>query len=181
MKYLLVIIALFLTACSSGGGGSNSPKVSDTIQSETPEPLTSMWYGDSRCASNTYLESRNCFGGRKLIDLDHIDTDYDVIIIHLGFNDMFVATPEQFGAHLAYLIQGVESKTWCILPTWANYNRPAWLVSEFRQAMIDACPNTVDPQIEGYDADRIHYTDENYQQIREAYKGIINTFRLSDL
>lgn len=166
-KIITVLMVFAITGC-----GRSIVNQSVTVQSESDSPKTSMLYGDSRCVDNIYIESRDCVGGRSLTDLDYINTDYDVIIIHLGFNDMFTVTPEQYGAHLAYLIHGAEYKTWCILPTWFNYHRPSSMVAEFREQMILICTNIKDPQIEGYQEDQIHYTDINYQHVYEVYQEI---------
>lgn len=175
MKYIL-IIALLLTGC--GGGGGNEPATSETvIQTEQPAietaPLTSIWYGDSRCLWNKYLESKDCVGGRKLIHLEAINPDYDRIIIHLGYNDLWGRfDSELFGAHLEHLITGIEDKVWCVLPKWYE-KYPTHYVDELRAQILRVCKHTVDPLIQPLTEDGVHYTNENYLQIQGLYESIM--------
>lgn len=174
MKILMLGMMVLLTACGGGGGG-NAPEEKEQVVEVSVQSsgMSSMWYGDSRCVDNQYIESRDCVGGRALVDMQELDLNYDRIIIHMGFNDMFKVDARVFGAHLSYLIRGAEERVWCILPTWANWNRPSEMVAAFRDEMYAACTRVVDPNIEGYQEDRIHYTDENYRQVHEVYQGIM--------
>ena len=173
LKYL-IMIALILAGCSSGGGSSEPVTSEGVIQTDQPtvEP-TYIWYGDSRCVSNEYIENRDCVGGRTLWSLKEIGPSYDFVIIHLGFNDIWVGRDSvEFGVHLSELIQG-SRKVWCVLPTWFNYHFPSEVVALFRQEMIDRCPNTIDPGIDPYQTDQIHYTDVNYRQAGEVLDEIL--------
>jgi len=171
MKYMIIFF-LMITGCSSGGGSDTETTV--VIETESVEPLTYIWYGDSRCVGNNHIENRDCEPGRKLVNLKEIDFSYDIIVIHLGFNDIFQGVDsKRFGNHLSELIQGSD-KVWCVLPTWFNYHHPSEKVALFRQEMLDRCVNTIDPGIDPYKPDQIHYTDVNYQQAREALDEIMN-------
>lgn len=168
MKYIL-ILALILTGCS-GGGSSSQPE---------PKDKTAIWYGDSRCTKNPYLPVKKCVSGKQLVEVDQLDPSYSIIIIHMGHNDMKrgkVPVP-LFKAHLDYLIADIREKVWCILPTPINYYVEPHIVESYRQAMLDTCINTRDPQIEGYADDRIHYTDYNYQQVLAVYDEILSSYK----
>lgn len=157
-KIITVLVVFAITGCSEGH--------------HNPVPLTSIWYGDSRCVDNEYIESRDCVAERKLLHLESIDTSYDIIIIHLGLNDMWVTNAETYGAHLSALIAGNEHKVWCIIPTWFNYFQSSEKVAAFREQVINRCPNTVDPNIDPYHNDQVHYLDANYRQILDIYQSI---------
>lgn len=163
MKYLFIL--LLLAGCSS----QSSDKPAEPI-----EP-TSILIGDSRCAGNYLIEDRDCEPGRKLTSIDYIDPTPDIIVLHLGINDMSQGVdPEVFKAHLQYLITDIEDKVWCILPTWHNEHIPVHIIQAYRQAFIDTC-QTIDPQIQPYQDDGIHYTEENYRQVSEVYGSITAT------
>ena len=210
MKYYLLIFALLLCGCKSGGGHVQDEPMqepeqetvidteqvpdNESLEDETEQQLTVsndqntsqpaaneypyIWIGDSRCHNNPYLENKNCKPGRQLVHLTEItpfQKSHDIIIIHLGHNDMKngLIDPVVFGEHLSFLIQGIEDKVWCLIPTPINYYVDASIVNEYRQQMLDRCINTVDPQIEGYAEDQIHYTDVNYRQIMEVLDNIL--------
>ena len=75
------------------------------------------------------------------------------------------------GFVFAYLIKGNEDKVWCILPSWYSVVDPV-VVQNFRYQMALVCNNLIDPNIQPFDPDGIHYTDYNFQQVAEIYNEL---------
>ena len=168
MKYILIILLAFLTACGGGGGSDSSYAFSGDGSKDQPRLL-----GDSRCVENTYISNRNCVGKRKLIDINHLEESYDTTVIALGINDIQAGvSPAVYKAHLSYLIANYDGEIWCVLESTFNYIHPPVTVNAYRQAMLDVCPNTLDPNIDPFNPDKVHYTDYNYQQLNDAYLSI---------
>jgi len=172
MKYLLIIIALLITACS--GSSSEEEPVKTTTRTEPLTPMTSIWYGDSRCVANHYIENRQCVGGISISGIDFIDPEYDRIIIHLGINSMSWLDSEIWAAKLADLIRGIEYKVWCVMPSYHNAIVSIDVVQRYRNAMAATCTHIADPNIEPLQEDGIHYTDYNYRQVETVYKEIMS-------
>ena len=169
MKYALMIFVMFLTACSTNEEDSRtSYKPADK---DTTKPLL---IGDSRCIDNEYIPERDCSGSLALIDVGGLDNDYPKTIIALGINDMARGVDVKvYKAHLEHLIAMYDGEVWCLLESTFNYINAPEIVQASRQAMIDVCPNTLDPNIDPFDSDRVHYTDYNYQQVKAAYDSIL--------
>lgn len=168
MRYLTIILTVILTACGGGGdNGWNAPsnpayyKVDDKNYSHT------LLLGDSRCVYNNFISERDCVGYRRLIDVDILDSNYSKIIIHLGLNDMSAGVNVNvWGAHLAYLIDNIEDKVWCVIPTNKGWYAGSQVVKDYRAKMYATCKNTLEPNIDPNDPDLQHYDDENYMQVK---------------
>ena len=167
MRYLL--LSLLLTGCS--GGSSYSESVEST---EPEKPVTGIWYGDSRCSANPYLDSKQCIPGKAMPQMEPLDFSYDRIVIHLGVNSMPWHDVHIWAYHLDDLIKPNPDKVWCVLPAWFNPTVSIQIISDFREAMLAICTHTVDPQIQPYGPDGIHYTDSNYRQVRDVYLDIMD-------
>lgn len=172
MKYLLIIICLFITAC--GGSSKSEPVDQVVIKTEPLKPVTSMWYGDSRCSVNPYLENKQCVPGMAMSRMKPLDFGYDRIIIHLAVNSMTWLDVHVWAYHLDDLIKDGSDKVWCVLPSWFNPTVSVQTISDYRDAMLAICINTVDPQIPPFGSDGIHYTDYNYQQVADIYADIMH-------
>jgi hypothetical protein len=105
--------------------------------------------------------------------MDPLDFSYDRIVIHLGVNSMQWLDVHVWAYHLDDLIKPDPSKVWCVLPSWFNSTVSIQVISDYRDAMLAICVNTVDPQIQAYQVDGIHYTNSNYRQVADVYSDIM--------
>lgn len=175
MKILILGMMVLLTACGGGGGGGGaaSSETEQVVKVEASSPDTIL-VGDSRCMHNELIESKLCVSGEGIMHIKSLPTGYKKVILHLGINDMiyFDVTEYQVTSKLDALIAGTDAEVWCVLPSWFNYVVGSEVVQMYRDAMIYSCDHTIDPQIDPYYGDGIHYDAVNYEQVYEYVEGI---------
>ena len=140
--------------------------------------------GDSVClavkdsgSDPTFMQvglKRQCANGVKLTDVSYIPSDYDLIFLHYGANDIKgITTAEQFRNQLLYLLPTTSAKVYCVLPVTS-----AKLASgdAFRQVMFDECTYTLDPTDFGVTAgkDGIHWLSEGHNKFTPAVQGVLD-------
>lgn len=179
MKYALMIFVMFLTACGGDGGGDgwDAPAMPATYKVDDKDYSQALLLGDSRCVYNNFISERDCVGYRRLIDVDSLDSSYSKIIIHLGLNDMSSGVNvDVWSAHLAYLIDGIEDKVWCVIPTNKGWYAGSQIVKDYRAKMYATCKNTLEPNIDPNDHDLQHYDDANYMQVKNDIYDAVSLY-----
>lgn len=131
----IIILALFLTGCSSGGGESHK------------EACRSAFYGDSigkQLRDSVVAPDFDYYvtPGLKMTEQEPLDDSYCTIYLELGTNIDWKAGRHIEELALLNLISGIEDKVICVLPM-AQGKVP--LFYHMRDMMTEHCQRIIDP------------------------------------
>lgn len=176
MNRLAILAVLLISGCII-----QEEKGIDCSKSTNPEHKDIAMYGDSICAAcgssaDILSIEKQCKSGRRLIDVDYIDSKYSVVFLALGINDIGQNVPHSdYSHHLKYLLGTTSARVICIMPN----HHPSIESSLHREAIELACDEYIDPvkdcgvRIENPDG--VHYSGRDQKLLAKCLNSLLHT------
>jgi len=188
MRYL-IILALILTGCSSGGGGGDSTQVTESGRRVIDPTLFIL--GDSLCVpewswANTLDYDKNvmCHGGWRAVQEEYVDIalsfEADIFINALGVNDAVwihagKETIEEFKAAYVRHNDQAEAKGMrviCLMPPLTEWPDIQPYVMQIHDVIQSVCSEAIHSTPSDYE-DGAHYTQDGQDLNRQIIESAI--------
>ncbi len=162
MKYLAIILMIFVTGCVT-----YEPSYNDALYISDSN---CDWYDVDNIAAYQFAGIKgDCKGGRRLHDLSSLPEER-IIFLALGVNDAQTFSIDTFGDHLTMLLGTTSATVYCVLPTLPPGSQyPS--VDEFVDEMNNRCANVIDPKDYGVlndYGDGIHWSHADQHRFAPA-------------